>query len=571
MYVKRHNYKKLKLKLIFILSLFITIFNSTFSYSKQSKNDNFDSENAIRLMKNYDVNCYFLDLNIENNSTYIYGNTTISFTNLIDSLTLFCFELNSMLEIDSIILERSNLKFNRYGNYCLVAIPTALCDRHLFNVKIHYHGECSFLDGYVIGSGFSTKQSGKWGNSVTWSLSEPFYAFQWFPCKQDLTDKADSSKIYITTSDTNKVASNGLLEGIEYLNNNKIKYKWKSNYPIVYYLISVAVSDYQEYITNVTINSNNKIDSILFVNYLYNHSELLNSSKDKIDSIGLVMSYFNELLGEYPFKKEKYGMAMAPLSGGMEHQTMTTVSNLDDFLLNVHELAHQWFGNNITCKTWNDIFINEGFSSYMEIVSLEHFKGSSEKRKRLSQLKELVLKFPESKIAINDISSYAKIFDKINTYYKPTLVLNILRNKVGDSVFFQSLKELNSLYKGTNLTINDAKRCFEKYSKLNLTPFFDQWVFGFGYPIINVKIKNNIFYKRLLIRQKSSSEKNIIYEFPIEILFKTEKGEFSRIYFVTKKQHKFKIKIHSKKLSFIIDPNSNLLFLDQINLTKKTK
>ncbi|MEZ5198242.1 MAG: hypothetical protein R2764_18190 [Bacteroidales bacterium] len=156
-----------------------------------------------------------------------------------------------------------------------------------------------------------------------------------------LTDKADSVRIHITTSSENKAGSIGILQAAVPLPNNKVRYEWKSNYPIAYYLISFAVAEYQDY----SIYSKPDYllgDSILIQNYIYDSPECLNYYKTGIDKSSLFLKLFSDLFAAYPFNKEKYGHCLAGLSGGMEHQTMTTIGRFD-FSLVAHELGHMWF------------------------------------------------------------------------------------------------------------------------------------------------------------------------------------------------------------------------------------
>ncbi|HPI55713.1 MAG TPA: M1 family aminopeptidase, partial [Chitinophagaceae bacterium] len=329
------------------------------------------SDNA--LMNQYDVHFYFLDLAIERNSTIVSGSVTMG-VNATAIMDTFCFELNNTLTIDSVMYNGLSLQVVRVGNISYAKFPSSINNGQSVSVQIFYHGDASVTGGSAIGDGFATDTSPSWGNQVTWSLSQPYSAYEWFPCKQFLQDKADSSWVYVTTSNQNKVGSNGLLEGVDSLPNNKVRYRWKSHYMMDYYLISVAVAKYVDY-TIYAHPTSLPNDSIKIVNYVYDNPNTLTAFKSKIDSNALVLEYFSDLFGLYPFYEEKYGHAMAPIGGGMEHQTMSTMGNLGSFGVNSHELMHQWFGDHVTCKTWKDIFINEGFASYGEYLAYEHFRG----------------------------------------------------------------------------------------------------------------------------------------------------------------------------------------------------
>src|SRR5690606_33875381 len=128
----------------------------------------------------------------------------------------------------------------------------------------------------------------------------------------------------------------------------------------------------------------NSTDSMLLQEYIYDHPEVLPLYKNAIDSMPLLVNYFSDLFGRYPFYKEKYGHCLSPMGGGMEHQTMTTLRSFN-FNLVVHELAHQWFGNYVTCRSWQDLWLNEGFATYSEYLANHYFKGEAAALQHLEQ------------------------------------------------------------------------------------------------------------------------------------------------------------------------------------------
>ena len=152
---------------------------------------------------------------------------------------------------------------------------------------------------------------------------------------------------------------------------NKLRYEWKSNYPIAYYLISFAVSEYQEY--NIYAHpAGMGGDSLLIQNFIYDAPGCLDYYKAGIDETVGMVELFSDLYSLYPFHQEKYGHCLTAIGGGMEHQTMSTMGNFN-FGLVAHELGHMWFGDNVTCATWSDIWINEGFATYTDYLAREKF------------------------------------------------------------------------------------------------------------------------------------------------------------------------------------------------------
>ena len=449
---------------------------------KRTRAGDFDNN----LMARYDVNWYFLDLNIERNSTVISGNATIG-ANILAATDTFCFELNSSLTIDSVQLANANIAFTHTNNTDICyALPNAtLLPNSDVKIKVFYHGDASVVGGSAIGDGFSSDNSNTWSNSVTWSLSEPYSAREWFPCKQFLQDKADSVWVYVTTDNQNKVGSNGVLQGIDNLPNNKVRYRWKSNYIIDYYLVSVAVAKYVEYKT-YAYPAAMPNDSIEILNYVYDNPNTLPYFKDVIDTTGMMLEYFSDILGLYPFANEKYGHAMTPFSGGMEHQTMSSMGFFN-FGLIAHELMHQWFGDYITCSTWKDIFINEAFASYGAYLATAQFRGQVKASALMQDVHDDVMSQPGGSIAFTDTTNVGRIFSGRLTYDKGNAVLHSLRFVIGDTAFFASMKNILTQNAFGNASIEDYKLVAETEAGTNLNDFFNQWVYGEGYPIYSAR------------------------------------------------------------------------------------
>ena len=522
---------------------------------KKTRAGNYDNA----LMSRYDVHFYFLDLNIERNSTVISGSGQIGATITVPTDT-FCFELNSSLTIDSIILlpAGTTATYTRVGQITYITLPSPLPVNTNFNAKIYYKGNANTVGGAAIGDGFSTGTSPSWSNQVTWSLSEPYSAYEWFPCKQFLQDKADSSWVFVTTSNQNRAASNGLLEGVDSLPNNKVKYRWKSNYIIDYYLISIAVSKYVDY-TYFVHPPNLPNDSVMVVNYVYDNPNCLPTFKAQIDSNGLVLEYLSEKLGLYPFYEEKYGHAMAPFGGGMEHQTMTSVGNLGSFSLNAHELMHQWFGNYVTCKTWKDIFINEGFASYGEYLAYEHFRGLPAAQADMASVHADVLQDANARVYFTDTTDVNRIFSSRLTYNKGSAVVHSMRFVLGDSLFFAGLRNFLQQYAFSTASIDDLKASMEAFTGVNLNDYFSQWLYGYGHPIFSGQFfanGNNLF---LRITHTTSSVNTTLFKTPLEIRCTGPAGDTIVRVNITANSNDFIIPYNRAVTNISIDPNNWLL------------
>lgn len=559
--------------LLTVLSLFLA-FNSfgqaqhscakakTRSYQRILKKTRAGAQDNL-LMERYNVHWYFLDLNIERNTTVISGNVTIGAHTLVSTDT-FCFELNSTMTIDSVIYQNTSIPFAHTPNtHIAYAMPVnaILANTNVY-IKVYYHGDASVVGGSAIGDGFSTDTSPTWSNSVTWSLSEPYSAREWFPCKQFLKDKADSCQVFVTTDNENRVGSNGILQGVDSLPNNKVRYRWKSNYEIDYYLISVAVAKYVEYKTwaHPTALAN---DSIEILNYVYDHPFCLPNFKPVIDSTAMMVEYFSDKIGLYPFYQEKYGHAMAPFSGGMEHQTMSSMGFFN-FGLVAHELMHQWFGDYVTCATWSDIFINEGFASYGAYMATEQFRGLGAARILMQDVHDDVMDLPGGSIYFTDTSNVNRIFSGRLSYDKGNAVIHSLRFELGDSVFYSSLKNFLIQHAFGNASITDFKTSAEATSGKNLTNFFNQWIYGEGYPIISADYHSDGTNLYLRVSHATSSN-TPTFRTPLEIKCKsTLNGDTVIRVDISSNSDSYVIPMSRSINGLELDPNNWILNKDSI-------
>ena len=453
------------------------------------------SVSHVAKMNRYDVKYYKLDVAMENTSLNVGGSVWMRVRVGNQPLDSLAFELYKSpngsaasvpsLLIDSVVVNgRRSLGIRRDGPDATAALAVAAPANSLADARIYYHGTAPSGNSAAIGNGLSNRSQVRLGSgqsfpfNVTWSLSEPFSAHEWFPCKQVLTDKADSSDVWVTTSMPNKVGSNGVLERTVSLPNNKVRYEWKSRHPIDYYLISIAVAPYLEY-----VNYANPVGGprVPIVNYVYNQATL-NYYQTELDRTPGFIESFSTQFGLYPFANEKYGHSMAPLGGGMEHQTMTTQDGFD-FTLTAHELCHQWWGDNVTCASWSDIWLNEGFASYGEYLSLQAFSTPANARNWMDNA-HLYAQRSGGSVYVADTTNVNRIFDYYLTYKKGAGVVHMLRYLLNDDVkFFRALRTYQTQLGGSTARTVDLQRVFEVEAGRPLGYFFQQWFTGRGYPM----------------------------------------------------------------------------------------
>lgn len=437
----------------------------------------------------YDVKFVLLDLEVQRNSKFVKGGVTTVATVTAAVLDTFQTLLHLNLGIDSVRFNGALLSVLRQDSLVKIKPATALNNGSSFTVTIWYKGNTP-TGGSAIGSGYNMGTSGSWGNQATWSLSESFVGYHWWPCKQMLTDKIDSSWVFATTDSVNRVGSNGVLTQVVTLGNKK-RYEWKSRTPIVYYLISVATARYKEY--NLYAHPQYlPNDSVRIQNYIYdnaiNNNNWINSQKPDLDQLPAQLEFLSEKYGLYPFYQEKYGNCMAPFGGGMEHQTMSS-QGFFEYYLNAHELGHQWWGNQVTCKSWGDIWINEGFASYTEHLVAE-FMDPTNFAANLNAAHNNVMSQAGGSVFFTgaDTMNTGRIFNGRLTYDKGGAIVHSLRFVTNnDSLWFQTLRGFQQLYKNSTASAIDFQNYYQQQTGINPTPFFNQWYYGEGYPTFTIR------------------------------------------------------------------------------------
>ncbi len=460
---------------------------------------------------NYDIIYHRLVWDIDPRRYFIRGKVTSHFIPTSDGFDQINFDLTQKLNVTDVQFRGQTVTFSQATEDLLeIYLPETVSTGELDSVIIEYQGEPavgqpfeSFVQGF----------HGPAGDPIIWTLSEPFGAKNWWPCKQTLNDKIDSIDVYVRTPSEFRAASNGILaEEID--EGNTTVYHWKHRYPITTYLVAIAVTNYRTYSDYVMLEDGRQLE---ILNYVY--PEWYDAARIRTPLTGDMIQLFEELFGPYPFKEEKYGHAQFSFPGGMEHQTMSFMVNFGASLI-AHELVHQWFGDKVTCGTWNDIWVNEGFARYGEYLIRENNIGLSNATDWLdNEINEITLA-PGGAVYIPEIFSEFRIFDFRLSYRKGGMILHMLRWTLGDEVFFQGLRnfledpELAFGY----ATGEDVKFHLEQASGMNLDDFFADWYYGEGYPSYSV-LWNQTQDGQLSItlEQETSSPRVDFFELPVPL------------------------------------------------------
>jgi len=512
--------------------------------------------------QDYDVRFCHLDLSLQKHTVFVEGSVKTMAVSKKPSLQTLCFELIDTLVIDSVIYQGLPAVFIHAADTACVQLnpPVSLGDT--FSFRVYYHGTPA-TGGFF--SGISTAVSTQWGNEVTWTLSQPYHASHWWPCKQDLTDKYDSAWIFITTDTCCRAGSNGLLTAVTPVAPGKHRHEWKTRYPIAYYLISAAVADYQEYVIYAHPQGQ---DSILIQNYIYDAPGCLSYYKSDLDNTAFYLELFAELFGPYPFASEKYGHCQAHLGGGMEHQTMSTVGAFD-FGLNTHELSHMWFGDYVTCATWSDIWLNEGFATYAQYLAAQYLAGQQYADQFIRGVQQYVMSEPGGSVYIppGQTADVWRIFDGRLSYNKGAAILHAIRGAMhNDSLFFQTLKQFLQQYGDSVAVGTDFKAVAEQVSNMNFTAFFDEWYFGEGYPILDISWSQDADSLIIRVEQSTSTPVTPLFHFDLEcMLFRGTGDSLIRLHLDAPVKF-FRMKTHVAVDSIKLDPHYwNIYKLNSLN------
>lgn len=464
----------------------------------------------------FDIKSYQIRLDVYPDARHLKGRVLIRGQSTINSLDHVAIDLYSQMVVDSIVQNGMPLTYQRLNAGLHITFLQPIQQGEMFDLEIFYQG-----NPQPAGS-----NSFNWGNYQDtpriWTLSEPYGAPFWWPCNDNPTDKADSVFIDITVPDTLIAVSNGMLTGITINSNNRHTYYWKTRYPISSYLVFITIADYAQF--NDWYVSGG-VDSMPLNYYVY--PELLAYAQEDFGITNEMLGNFALLFGEYPFIKEKYGMASVMAGASMEHQTLTTLNqrhitgtHQGDYIV-AHELAHQWFGDAITMRNWSHIWLNEGFATYSEALWFEHYYG---KQFYHQYMEGMDLGYFEGTVFVEDTTDISTLFSS-TVYRKGAWVLHMLRGVLGDSIFFTGLKRYatDPNFHYGNANTQDVQNIFEAASNRDLDWFFEEWVYRHGRPVYryywSVKGDSPPYTTFLTIDQSNSqsSYNTLPYKMPLQI------------------------------------------------------
>ncbi len=519
--------KKLLFIPLILLSFVINAQDYLKDFSKIVENETKAAEKKFNGTKNlnngnYDLKYHRLDLLVNPNAAFIEGDVT-SYFEAKENLNEITFELSDNMIVSEIIQRGSSLSFTQNSDdEVVITLPVTQNIGVLDSLTISYSGN-------PISSGFgSFEQSTHNGDPIVWTLSEPYGALGWWPCKQDLNDKIDVIDVYITTPQFNPsneeyfAAANGL-EQSQVVNGNNKTTHFKHQYAIPAYLVAIAVTNYEIY-SHVVDNDGNPFD---IVNYVY--PEDLSNAQSSTPVTVDIMNLFTDLFEEYPYSDEKYGHAQFGWGGGMEHTTVSFMGGFSRGLI-AHELAHQWFGDKITCGSWQDIWLNEGFATYLSGLTIKNLDGEANFKSWRTDKINSATSYTSGSVYVpaQDTTDVGRVFSGRLSYNKPSMVLHMLNRELGEATFYQGVQEYlsdpNFAYGYAKTPDFQAK--MEAISGEDLTEFFNDWIYGEGYPTYTIVWSRiNASQISIVINQAQSHNSVDFFEAPVPLKIFGNGGE----------------------------------------------
>jgi aminopeptidase N len=435
---------------------------------------------------NNDLLFYHLDLRVDPEKKFIRGSNEIRFKMLVDG-TRIQLELFPTLQIDKIKMGKTPLKYERDGGTFFVDFPKTLRAGHTYSIEVRYSG--SPVETGRFGC-FTFKQDAA-GHPWINTACEETGASVWWPNKDQWRDEPQQGmEISVAVPNGLMDVSNGKFMGKKDLGDGYTRWDWKVHYPINNYDVALNIGNY--------VHFGDKFGDLPLDYYVL--PESLDGAKRQFAQVPGMMKAYYHYFGEYPFKKDGYKLIEVPYAG-MEHQSAVAYGNhfhngyLDrdwtgvgisprfDFII-IHESGHEWFGNAITAADKSDMWIHEGWTTYLECLYVEYNYGHEDEVKYVNALKK---KVKNDRPIITARGTNAE--PPQDQYFKGALFINTLRSIVNDDTrWFALIHDFYQHFKYQNIMTEDVVQYFNQQTGMNLTPVFDQYLRHTAIPTLELKI-----------------------------------------------------------------------------------
>jgi aminopeptidase N len=516
--------------------------------------------------RTFDVLNYTIRTRFDAPNRTVIGDETVTLKPLATGFKSFDLDASSM-KIEAVTLGDSNttLQWTQPPNKLAITLDRAYEPAESINIRIQYR---AIPDKGLYFIPQTRGTAGLSRPAQIWTQGEPEENHYWFPC-YDFPDDRATSEQYITTGADEIAISNGALLETTTNADGTHTFHWKMEQPHSSYLISMVVGNY----TKLTDTYKN----IPVEYYTYRGTE--EDARRAFAKTPEMMRVFSEKLNfDFPFNKYAQTIVANFIFGGMENITATThadteilgttskESQLSTENLVSHELSHSWFGDLVTCKDWSQAWLNEGFATFMEAAFREYEAGhdaylSEMRSSSYLYFLEDTLKYRRP-IVYDRYRSPIDLFDA-TLYKKGALILHMLRETVGDEMFWKALNKYLNENQNKLVETSDLERAFEETTGQHLDWFFDQWVYKAGYPELRVRSLYEPRTRALTLdvtqTQTPDATTPAIFRLPVEIELATAQGKRTERIEITARHQSFTFKLDSKPLLIRFDKGERIL------------
>ncbi len=505
-----------------------------------------------------DVQHYRFELTLSDASDTIKGTGTITavFPRATNNCQLDLASINPEgkgMEVLDVAEGSNKIPFTHISNKLTINFGGGLKQGDARTFSVRYKGIPA--DGLIIGQSIFKKRTFFGDN---W----PNRAHNWLPCNDVPLDKA-SVEFIVTAPQHYSIVSNGVKVAEQLLADSTTLTHWKETVLLPTKVMVIGAADF-------AVGDAGSVGDIPLYSWVYEEE------KDKgfydYSQAKEILRYFIDYIGPYGYKKLA-NVQSKTIFGGMENasaifyfeQSVTGKRTIEDLL--AHEIAHQWFGNMVTEKSFNHLWLSEGFATYMTNVYLESKYGTDSLNRRLQGERNQVIGFAQSSTmpVIDTTSDYMQLLNA-NSYQKGGWILHMLRRRVGDAVFHKIIREYYSRYAGKNANSDDFITLAQEVSGKALAPMLNQWLRQPGLPVLDISWKYNPARKAVILTvdQKQTG----LFTFPLAVMIKTAKGNILKTVDISKRISKFTLPSQDAVVSLVPDPGTNLLWAEYIKPAK---
>jgi aminopeptidase N len=552
----------MRLKLFSRLSTFIFFAFVLFVFPLSAQT----SKPVLNRVRTFDVQHYIIRVSFDRVAKKVFGDTTIQLKPLKDDFKTLELDAAGM-SFDSIKLEGSgkDLGFMPNGEKILIKLDRSYSTDDLISVRIKY--STVPVKGVYFVDERRDKNKKLLNPAQVWTQGEPEQAHYWFPSYDFPDDKATSEEFITVEKGETAIGNGELLEALENSDGtNTFHYKMPVRHST--YLTSFVVGKY--------VKTSDSYKNIPLGFYVYAGREPI--AKAAFGKTKEMMRIFEELTGiGFPYNKyDQTIVANYALFSAMENITATTLADKDIFLAQYsetnnlvedivsHELAHSWFGNLVTCKNWSELWLNEGFATFMEAAYREKMYG---RENYLDTIRTFSLEYFIERLAPGQpqhglFNRLARPDDSIfdaTTYQKGGAVIHTLRETIGDDAFWRGIHIYLERHKFENVETEDLEKAMEEASGQKLDWFFSQWVYGAGYPQLEITQTFNRKKKTLTlaVTQTQVSDELVpaVFTLPMDVEIASGKSTKTEKIQINKRNQSFSFKLEGDLNSVSFDKN----------------